>query len=667
MTDGRVKDMVKRFTSIGAMYQETVSTFQNRPFFKWRDAANKFRQMTYQESYDLASAISGGLATVGIQQGDRVTIFSETRPEWIYTDLGILSIGAITVTIYPTLTSPQAKYIIDDSDTRVLFVDSRENLEKAIAALPTLPTLETIVIFDPMTADEMSALNAPAGKVRALLEFIEMGRAYVRGHAGFPADRIARLTEDELSSIIYTSGTTGVPKGVMLTHRNFLSNAITCSEIIKMIAPSVKPYEQNSLTFMPLSHVFCRCCEEFVAIYNGACLCFAMGRSPAIIESGFKVFRPRLMAGIPYIYEKVHKRIFEKVRGYPAKMQKVFADALDFGKAYNKALAAGQKPPLKMRLKHALFSGLVYKTVHKQLGGRLIGFVSGSAHLPEQIAEDFWALDIRIIDGYGLTETSPVTHFMRTLENSDFRPGATKKIHPIAKLGSVGPPIEFPGNPYPNVQAKIAGDEEILIRGPNVMRGYWKLPDETRATIEPDGWLHTGDLGRVDEDGYLFITGRKKQIIKLSTGKMVAPATVEDKLITSEFILQVVVVGSERKFITALVVPNQKAIKAFADQQGIPQASYQDLLKSGSVLQRIKREIADKSAGLAPFETIKKFAVFGQEFNEQDGYLTPTLKCKYSKILADFKDVVERLYQTDEDFIVVERKLVDFHPLTIPG
>nr|MDO8087120.1 long-chain fatty acid--CoA ligase [Candidatus Sigynarchaeum springense] len=659
--------MAKRFDSIGKMFQETVSTFGNRVFFKWRDDANVVRQMTYLEVSDHVAAISGALASIGIQQGDRVTIFSETRPEWIYTDLGILSLGAITVTIYPTLTPPQAKYIIDDSDTRVIFVDSKENLEKVIELLPTLPTLEIIVIFDPMTADEISKLKVPAGKIHALSGFLEMGRAYVKDHAGFPADRIALIKEDELSSIIYTSGTTGVPKGVMLTHRNFLSNAVTCSEIIKMIAPKIKPYEQNSLTFMPLSHVFCRCCEEFVAIYNGACLCFAMGRSPDLIESGFKVFRPRLMAGIPYIYEKVHKRIFEKVKGYPAKMQKIFADALDFGKAYNKILAAGQKPPLKMRLKRALFSSLVYKTVHKQLGGRLIGFVSGSAHLPEQIAEDFWALDIRIIDGYGLTETSPVTHFMRTLENSDFRPGFTKRIHPLAKLGSVGPPIEFPGNPYPNVEAKIAADEEILIRGPNVMKGYWKLPEETRATIEPDGWLHTGDLGRIDEDGYLFITGRKKQIIKLSTGKMVAPASVEDKLITSEFILQVLIVGSEQKYITAFIVPSQKAIKEFADQQGIPSVSYKELLRNEVVLQRIKKEIADKSTGLAGFETVKKFAVFGQEFNEQDGYLTPTLKCKASRILADFKDVVNQLYETDKDYIVVERKLVDYHPLTIPG
>ena len=661
--------MLRVFNSIGDLLLETIQEHRDRPYLLWRDEVGQKIQRTFQEVYDWAGAIAFALSDLGIQKGDRIAICSETRAEWIATDLAILGLGAVTVTIYPSLTPAQVQYIVDDSGSRILFVDDKENLKKALEEWEQMPSLEQVFFFDSLTAKDLFDLGAPAEKVHPLSSLTTKGKELLTDQASFFEEKIRQVTEEDLASIIYTSGTTGVPKGVMLTHRNFLSNAITSSEIIRKMDPSVPPYEQNSLTFMPLSHSYCRTCEEFVAIYNGATLCLAGGRSPAIIETGFKVFHPSLMAGIPYVYSKIFQTIFNKINNYPAGMQKLFYKALEFGKKYNKLIASGQKAPLGWRVRHWLDNKLVYKQVQEQVGGRLLAFVSGSARLPPEIIETFWALGLRILDGYGLTEATPVTHAQRIWENSDFRPNwpAGKRIHPIAKLGSVGPPLEIPGNPYPNVEAKVAEDGELLIKGPNVMKGYWNKPEETAEALDDEGWLYTGDLARIDEDGYLYITGRKKLIIKLMTGKMVAPALVEDVLTLSPFILQVVLVGSEEKYLTAFVVPNQKAVKEFADEKGLSYASYQDLVKNEQVLEMIKSEILKQSKDLSAFETVKKFAVFAQEFNEDDGYLTPTLKIKRDRVLTDFDDIAKALYATDKDWVIVERRLVDFHNLTIPG
>ncbi|GAB4324628.1 MAG: AMP-dependent synthetase/ligase [Promethearchaeota archaeon] len=661
--------MLRVYDSIGELLDQVAAIHGSRPFIEWRGVVGERHSLTFDEVRELAKSVAAGLASLGVKKGDRVAIFSETRAEWIWSDLGCLWLGAVVVTIYPSLTAKQVHYILNDSGARAVFVDTRENLEKLLAVWCMLPQVEHAFAFDEVTEKELVALEAKPGTVHGVGWLVDRGKEKLEREAGFAEAALEEVHENDLASIIYTSGTTGVPKGVMLTHRNFLSNAITSSEVIKAIEPKIKPHEQNSLTFMPLSHSYCRTAEEFLALYNGGRLCLAGGRSPSIIETGFKVFKPTLMAGIPYVFEKVRARIFSKVDEYPPRVRAIFYKALEFGKAYNEVVARGEKPPLKWRLKHWLFDKLVYRTVRKELGGRLLAFVSGSARLPPEIVVTFWALGIRIADGYGLTEAAPVTHVMRAWENSDFRPNwpKGKKIHPLAKLGSVGPPIEFPANPYPNVEAKIAEDGELLVRGPNVMAGYWNKPEETAEVLDDEGWLHTGDLGRIDEDGYLYITGRKKVIIKLSTGKMVSPAYVEEKLISSPLILQVVLVGSERKFLTAFLVPDQNGVRSLAEREGIPHESYQDLLRDERVLSAIKREVLERSRDLAAFETVKKFAVFAQEFNEEEGYLTPTLKYKRNRILRDFADVVDELYRTDADWVVVERRLVDFHALTIPG
>ncbi|HME55430.1 MAG TPA: long-chain fatty acid--CoA ligase [Candidatus Lokiarchaeia archaeon] len=626
--------------------------------------------LSYKEVYDLASMIAAGLASLGIEKGDRVAICSETRAEWVYTDLAIVGTGVITVTIYPSLVPAQVQYIMEDSGSRILFVDDKMNLQKALAQWEKLPELEHVVVFDKITDKDIIELGGTENKVHPLAWIIGKGKEFLVTRPDFYKERIKQVGEEDVASIIYTSGTTGVPKGVMLTHRNFCSDTVMESEIIKSVDPKFKPYEQKSLTFMPLSHSFCRTAEEFLCLNNGACLGLAGGRSPAIIETGFKVFHPTLMAGIPYVYEKIYHTIFNKIKTqYPPAMQKLFYKALEFGKKYNKAIADGKAIPLSWRIHHSIDSKLIYKRVQGELGGRLIAFVSGSARLPPEICETFWALGIRILDGYGLTESTPVTHVMRTWENSNFRPNwpPKKHIHPMAKLGSVGPAFEFPGNPYPDVEAKIAEDGEVLIRGPNVMKGYWNKPEETVDAIDQDGWLHTGDLGRIDEDGYLFITGRKKLIIKLMTGKMVAPALVEDKLVMSPLILQVLLVGQEQKYVTAFIVPNQKEVKALADEKGISYQSYQDLLQNEQILQAIKDAILEQSRDISDYETVKKFAVFGKEFNEEDGYLTPTLKIKRDRVLTDFQHVVDQLYATDKDWVIVDESLVDFHDMTIPS
>ncbi|MHA1731329.1 MAG: AMP-dependent synthetase/ligase [Promethearchaeota archaeon] len=659
------------YQSIGELFLSILPEHGNRPYLMWRDEVGQVQHLTFLEIYDRAELVAAGLVSLGFNKGDHLAIASETRVEWFFTDLGNLGLGGVTVTIYPSLTAEQYRYIIEDSESKVVFVDDKEDLAKVLEVRGSLPGLEYVFFYDELSEKDLFDLGVevPRDSVHHVSWLLDRGREFLADKAGFLESAIGKVEEGDLASIIYTSGTTGVPKGVMLSHRNFLSDAIIASEIIKKIDPKRPPHEQNALTFMPLSHSYCRTSEEFVALYNGACLCLAGGRSPAIIETGFKVFKPSLMAGIPYVYEKIVNKVLATVKTYPPKIQKLFHKALAFGKKYNRILASGQKPSLGQRLHFWLDKKLVHKKIHQQLGGRLMGFASGSARLPPEISEFFFALGIRMIEGYGLTETTPITHMVRTWENSDFRPNwpKGKKIHPLAKLGSVGPPLEIPDNPYPNVECKIAEDGEVLIRGPNVMLGYWKKPEETAATIEPDGWLHTGDLGRVDEDGYLFITGRKKVIVKLSTGKMISPALVEDKLTLSPLLLQVILVGSDRKYLTALVVPDQNGVREVADEMGVEYSSYQDLIRDEKVLQAIKREILARSKDLAAYETVKKFAVLGQELSEEEGYLTPTLKYKRSKILEDFQDVIDEIYATDRDWVVVERRLVDFHDLTIPG
>lgn len=662
--------MVRIFKSIGDMFLETLSVHAKRTYLLWRDEVGQEISLSYKIVFDLASEIAAGLVSIGVEKGDRIAICSETRAEWIYTDLGVIGTGIITVTIYPSLVPAQIQYIIEDSGCRILFVDDKMNLQKAISQWEKMPGLEHIVVFDKITDKDIVELGGTEDKVHPLSWILEKGKDFLTTRPNFYKERIQQVEEEDVASIIYTSGTTGVPKGVMLTHRNFCSDTVIASEIIKAVDPKIKPYEQKSLTFMPLSHSFCRTCEEFVCLINGACLGLAGGRSPAIIETGFKVIHPTLMAGIPYVYEKVYHTVFNKIKTqYPPAMQKMFYNALEFGKKYNKAVADGLLIPLSWRIRHAIDKKLVYKRVQAELGGRLVAFISGSARLPPEICETFWALGIRILDGYGLTEATPVTHVMRTWENSTLRPNwpPKKHIHPMAKLGSVGPPFEIPDNPYPNVEAKLAEDGELLVRGPNVMKGYWNKPEETADAIDAEGWLHTGDLGRIDDDGYLFITGRKKLIIKLMTGKMVAPALVEDKLVLSPLISQVLLVGQERKYITAFIVPAMNEIKALADQKGITYQSYQDLLQNEEILKSIKEAILEQSKDISDYETVKKFAIFGMEFNEQDGYLTPTLKIKRDRVLGDFQHVIEQLYNTDKDWVVVNERLVDFHELTIPG
>ncbi|MFX0102614.1 MAG: AMP-dependent synthetase/ligase [Candidatus Hodarchaeota archaeon] len=659
---------LKAYNSIPELLLETVKYHGDRPYLRWRNEVGQVHEHKFKEVKKLAGQILGGLASLGIKSGDHVSIGSETRQEWVITDLGILSLGGVVTTIYPSLTAAQFQYILDDSETKIAFVDDKENLSKIIEVWPSLPKLEHVFYFDKIIEKDLFDLKAPKDKTFHIDWLLSKGEEYINNNPVAMEDSIAKIKDEDLASIIYTSGTTGVPKGVCLTHRNFLSNAL-CSEIIRAIDRTRVPWEQNSLTFMPLSHVYARSSEEFLALYNGACICFAGGRSPAIIETGFKAFKPTLMAGIPYVYEKIYQQVLNKIKKYPEKMQKLFFKGLEFGKRYNNLLAEGKKPPLGMRIRYWIDNKLIYSRVHKELGGRLLGFVSGSARLSPELVEFFWALNVRIMDGYGLTETSPVTNVNRPIECSDFRSNwpAGKKIHPLAKLGSVGPPINFPESPYPDIEQKIADDGELLIRGPCVMKGYWKKPEETKAVLEDDGWLHTGDLGRIDEDGYLFITGRKKVIVKLSTGKMVAPAYVEEKITLSDLILQVILVGSERKYLTAFVVPDQKGIKNLANERNIPYKNYQDLLQNQAILEAIKEEILEKSKNLAAYETIKKFAIFAQEFNEDDGYMTPTLKFKRNRILDDFKDIIDMLYASDKDYIIVDRRLVDFHELSLPG
>ncbi|OLC55861.1 MAG: hypothetical protein AUH92_01300, partial [Acidobacteria bacterium 13_1_40CM_4_69_4] len=475
-------------------------------------------------------SLSLGLARLGAGKGDRVAILSENRPEWTALDHAVLNLGAVTVPIYATLLEDQIRYILDNSQARVLAVSSAAQMAKVLPILSSLPGLQRLVILDP-----------PAGglppRTLAWPALIQEGEGAHRADPRrFEAARSA-ISPDDLASILYTSGTTGDPKGVMLTHGNFSSNVSATLQIIPFSEQDV------TLSFLPLTHVFERM-VEFAYLSAGAAIAYA--ESIEAVPQNLLEVRPTVMASVPRLFEKVHARILDTVRASSKMRRAIFALALGVGKRQARATLAGRPAAFYVRWLHPLTDRLVFSAVRARLGGRLRFLISGGAPLAPDIAEFFCAAGIRILEGYGLTETSPVIA-VNTLERT--------------RLGTVGPVV-------PGVGVRIAGDGEILVRGPNVMKGYFRNEQATRDAIV-DGWFHTGDIGLLDGEGFLKITDRKKEVLKTSGGKMVAPQPIENLLKTDRFISQAVLIGDRRKFISALIVPDLSWLESYAEHKQI--------------------------------------------------------------------------------------------------
>jgi len=547
--------------------------------------------------------IALGLRSLGVVAGDKVILLAENSPWWAMTDYAVLSLGAITVPIYTSLVPEQIQYIINDSDAKVVIVSDRKLWEKTAGVKKRLPQVGQFVSFE----------AEPAEGVFSLEKIKEEGEKARRADPRLFEMTARAVKPDDIASIIYTSGTTGIPKGVMLSHANFASNVESLASIIPFGA------KDTDLSFLPLSHVLERL-GTFAFMSRGVSMAYA--ESIETVAQDLQEVKPTIMISVPRLFEKIYARVMDNVLTGSSLKKKIFFWALKVGKACGELRLQKQPIPGSLRRRLGIAHRLVFSKILDKTGGRVNFFVSGGAPLAKDIAEFFYALGIVVLEGYGLTESSPVIA-VNTFDNLRF--------------GTVGKPI-------PGVEVKIAPDGEILARGPSIMRGYYKKEEETREALE-GGWLHTGDIGYLDQDGFLVITDRKKDLIVTSGGKNVAPQPIENVLKQNPFIANAVVIGGSRKFIAALIVPNFEKLEEYARAKGVGYVNRRDLIQNEAVARFLLQEVDRSTPNLAPYEKVKKIALLDRDFEIERGEMTPTLKVKRSIVEEKYRDLIDSLYR----------------------
>lgn len=550
--------------------------------------------------------IAAGLHAIGVRHGDRVALLSDSRVEWTLTDAGCLFASAVDVPIYPTLTPPQVRYILQDSGASALFLANREKFLEMKEILGECAHVEHVIFFDAEGVTEADGLT--------LAQLEQKGRELEQKDSGLIDRMAAETAPGDLATIIYTSGTTGEPKGVMLTHANLVSNLIdSCGHL------SIGE-EDTVLSVLPLSHVFERQ-AMYMYLHHGMAVYFA--ESLQTVASNLREVRPTLLVGVPRMFEKIYQRIRERAAEAGKLTAAILEWSVSVAREYAIRVGKHESIPATLKFKHRLAMKLVFSKWHDAFGGRMRLLLSGGAALPEDLARIYIGAGIPIIQGYGLTETSPV---VTASSFEDYR------------VGTVGRAI-------PHVEIRIAEDGEIEVRGPNVMRGYYNKPEETRAAFTDDGWFKTGDIGTIDSDGFLRITDRKKELFKTSGGKYIAPAPIEQAIKGSRFVNQVVLVGSERKFPAALIVPVWEQLESYCRLKGIEVPSRGELCRHPRIIDLLQRQIDALTPNLARYEKIKKVALLENEFSIEGGELTPTLKIKRRVIDEKYRDAIEKLYK----------------------
>lgn len=588
--------------TISQCFLNTVKTYVKEDLMLYKKEG-RYVPISTEEFKDRVKYFALGLKDLGLKAGDKLNIISETRPEWVMADIGNLCLGGITVPIYTTLVAEQVKYIIDDSDAKLVIFSDHEQWKKIKAVKSELSKVSHYITF---------LSEAPEG-VLTFDQVVERGKKVDQVNPGLFEKLAAEIKPDDVASIIYTSGTTGIPKGVILTHRNFMSNVKSTAEIIEFSD------KDTGLSFLPLSHVLERM-VSFTYLYKGVSIAYA--ESLNTVAQNLLEVRPHFMVCVPRVLEKIYSKVMDNVLSSSSLKRKIFFWAVKVGKKWGERKLLGQKISGGLQFKRNLAHKLVFSKIIAKTGGRVRFFISGAAPLSKDIAEFFYALGLLVLEGYGLTETSPVIS-VNTVENM--------------KFGTVGKPI-------PGVEVKIAGDGEILTKGPNVMRGYYKKDAETKEVFE-GGWFRTGDIGHVDEDGFVLITDRKKDLIVTSGGKNVAPQPIENMLKLSPYISNAVVIGDKRRFISAIIVPNFEKLEGYAKSHSIPYKAVSDLIKNEKILSFIEGEVDRVTPNLAAYEKVKKVALLGRDFEIEKGEITPTLKVKRNIVDAKYKDIIDALYR----------------------
>ena len=589
--------------TISQMFYNTVSKYADKDLY-YHKVDGDWVGIKGSEIKDTVEKIIKALRFSENLSSDNVGIISTNSPYWAMCDYGVICSGCTTVTIYPTLIAHQIEYILKDSNTKVLFAEDLEQLDKILSIWDNCPELNKVVVLD-------NSYSGEDDKIVNLDSFLSVGEK----SEGDGSSLMADSNPDDLLTLIYTSGTTGNPKGVMLTHDNLISN-------IKGIYHELK-FDDNDrfLSFLPLSHVFERMGGHFTTFSMGCSVYYA--ESIDTVADNLGEVSPTVVLSVPRLYEKMYSRIVEGLKTAPSIRRKLFYWAIGVGKDVLLYNSKNKSIPTGLKIKHSIANKLVYSKVQARVGGALRFFISGGAPLSQEIAEFFASVNITILEGYGLTETSPVL---------------TSNTPEFLKYGTVGKTLF-------NVEVKIAEDGEILAKGPNVMKGYYNKEQATNEAIDSEGWFHTGDIGKFDDEGYLKITDRKKSILVTSAGKNVAPAPLENALATSVYIEQVMVVGDKRNFISAVIVPSIDSISAYLESKGKSVSSPQAMIDHTLVVELIDDEVARLMENFSNYERVKKVALLAEPLSIEKGELTPKLSIVRKVVLENYNEEIDNLYK----------------------
>jgi len=597
-----------QYATITEMFDQSTKKFRDKIAYRFKESG-QIRSLSFEQVRKTVLKIAGGLKKLGIVKSDRVGIIAHNSPYWAMSDYGIIVAGGVTVTIYPTLTAKQVKWIVRHSESRYLFAGDREQMEKLLSILEDLPKVEKIIVLDNSKVEHE--------KVVSLDKLLKEGEGYLSADPEIMERALKETKKDDLLTLIYTSGTTGEPKGVMLTHENLTSNIYGSLKVLEVDETDV------FLSFLPLSHSFERMAGHYLSFSIGAEVFYA--ESVEKVADNLLEAKPTVMTTVPRLFEKVYARVIENVSTFPKLKQKLFWLSINTGRKIVEKQAERKKAGIFTTIIYSLLKKIVLSKLHERVGGRLRFAVSGGAPMPREIGEFFNAAGITILEGYGLTETSPVVSVNPLQQN---------------RIGTVGPPL-------PNVKVRIADDGEILVRGPNIMKGYFKNEEATRDVFTSDGWLCTGDIGILDEFGYIVITDRKKNIIVTSGGKNVAPQPMENVLVASKWIEQVLVVGDKRKFISALIVPAFENLEKWASEKGLSWKTREELVNLRETNELYERVIEESMEGFSQFEKVKKFRLMSREFTIEEGELTPSLKIRRQVVEKKYKDIIDEMYMED--------------------
>ena len=595
--------------TIPDLFLTAVRDYPRPDCFSYRDDSGQYVDVSSEEALRRVKALRMGLKSLGVQPGDKVALLSENRIEWALADLGSLCAGAVTVPIYPTLLTDTIEYILLESEPVVIFVSTEEQAAKIHEVRDRIPSLRDVISFDRTGLPDIMTFD----------KLKQIGQNLLEANPPAPRDECVEVDKDSPCSIIYTSGTTGKPKGVVLSHWNFVSNVLTIRDMVPISSAD------RCLSFLPLSHVLERMGGLFTMLSVGAGIAYAekMETVPQDIIDA----QPTFMISVPRLYEKIYAKATATASGAGFPKKNIFFWARDIAISHAKMKADGQQEGALFKFQYALADKLVFGKLRAKLGGKIQMMISGGAPLNMKINQFFNGAGLNILEGYGLTETSPILT-ANTFEN--FR------------YGSVGKAI-------PETELKIAEDGEILARGPQVMLEYYKNEAATREVLDEDGWLSTGDIGHLDDDGFLFITDRKKDLIVTAGGKNIAPQPIENSYVTNKYVIQAVVIGDRRQFLSILIVPNFETLQNFAEGKGISAVGQSDLVRHPLVNTLFEGILNKMNKDLPGFSQIRKFTLLEREFTLDDGELTPTMKIKRFAINAKYKEIIDTMYPAPLD------------------